>query len=76
MLNEPAMPPVPAAVQTPVVVLCGVAEGALVLVVKGQAVKRQVTDAGVSPKREERVHPEAKSKRLGEKVEQAGGWKS
>jgi len=60
MLNAPAVPPVPAAVQTPVVVLCGVAEVALVLVVKGQAVKRQVTDAGVSPEKGERVHPEAK----------------
>lgn len=60
MLNGPAMPPVLAGVQTPVVGSCGVAEVPLVLVVKGQAVKRQVTEAGVSLEREERMHPEAK----------------
>lgn len=60
MLNEPAVPPVPAAVQTPVVFLCGAAEVALVLVVKGQAVRRQATDAGLSPESGERAHPEAK----------------
>ena len=36
------------------------AEEALVLVVKGQTMKRQVTDAGVSPEKGERVHPEAR----------------
>lgn len=30
------------------------------LVVKGQAMKRQVTDAGVRPEKWERVHPEAR----------------
>ena len=28
--------------------------------VKGQTMKRQVTDAGVSPEKGERVHPEAR----------------
>lgn len=62
MDNGPAMPPILAAVQTPVVGPCGVSKAPIVLVVKGQEVKRQVTDVGVSPERKERMHPEAKRK--------------
>lgn len=51
MVNGPAMPPLPAGVQTPVVGPCRVAETPLVLVVRGQAVKMQVTDAGMGPER-------------------------
>lgn len=60
MDNGPAMPPILAAVQTPVVGPCGVSKAPVVLVVKGQGVKKQVRDAGVSPERKERMHPEAK----------------
>lgn len=54
------MPPIPASVQTPVVGPCGVSEAPLLLVVKGHAVKRQVTDVGGSPKKNESIYPEAK----------------
>lgn len=60
MFNGPAMPPIPAGVQTPVVGPCGVSEVPLALAAKGQAEKRQVTDAGMSPVVEERMYPEAK----------------
>lgn len=55
MDNGPAVPPIPAGVQTPVVGPCGVSEVPLVLVVKGQAVNRQVTGTGIGPEKEERT---------------------
>lgn len=51
MDNGPAVPPIPAGVQTPVVGPCDVSEVPLVLVVKGQAVNRQVTGTGIGPER-------------------------
>lgn len=60
MDNGPAMPPIPAGIQTPVMGPCGVSETLLVLMINGQAGKRQVTDAGVSPERKEKMYPEAK----------------
>lgn len=62
MGNGPAMPPILAVVQTPVLGSCGVSKAPVGLVVKGQEVKRQVTDVGVSPERKERMLPEAKKK--------------
>ena len=59
MVNGPAMPPILAGVQAPVVRLCGVSEAPQVLVVKGRAVKRQVTGSGMGPERK-RMQPETK----------------
>lgn len=55
MDNGPAVPPIPAGVQTPVVGPYEVSEVPLVLVTKGQAVNRQVIGAGIGPEREKRT---------------------
>lgn len=61
MSNGPAMPPITAGVQTPVVGACGISEVVLLLVVKANVVKGQAMNAGWSHERE-RMHAEAKKK--------------
>lgn len=58
MSNGPAMPPITAAVQTPVVGACGISRGS----VKANAVEGQAKGAGLS-RETERMNAKAKKKR-------------